>query len=140
MTDVRLSIAGATGWTGRAIVDGALAAPDITLTSAIARDTAGEDLGTALGREPLGVRVHGTVAEALEGPFTKHINPASLEVLKGAKVEPGLATAAAGARFQFERVGYFCVDKIDSKPGALVFNRTIQLKDGWAKAQKQSGK
>ena len=40
-------------------------------------------------------------------------------------------------RFQFERVGYFCVDELDSKPGALVFNRTIQLKDGWAKAQKK---
>jgi glutaminyl-tRNA synthetase len=56
-------------------------------------------------------------------------------------VEPSLKTAAPLSRFQFERVGYFCVDELDSKPDALVFNRTIQLKDGWAKvAQKQGGK
>ena len=57
MTNVNLAIAGATGWTGSAIVDGALAAPDITLRSAVARSSAGQDLGTALGREPLGVPV-----------------------------------------------------------------------------------
>jgi hypothetical protein len=77
MTEINVAIAGATGWTGRAIVDGALAAPDITLTSAIARSSAGQDLGTALGREPLGVRVHGNVTEALDGvdvlvEFTSH--------------------------------------------------------------------
>jgi 4-hydroxy-tetrahydrodipicolinate reductase len=60
-------IAGATGWTGRAIVDGVLAAPDLELRSAVARSAAGQDLGTALGREPLGVPVHGSVAEALDG-------------------------------------------------------------------------
>jgi glutaminyl-tRNA synthetase len=75
--------------------------------------------------------------EALGTPFTKHINPASLEVLKGAKVEGSLVGAAPGARYQFERMGYFCVDSVDSKPGALVFNRTISLKDGWAKQQKK---
>jgi 4-hydroxy-tetrahydrodipicolinate reductase len=77
MTEINVAIAGATGWTGRAIVDGALAAPDITLTSAIARSSAGQDLGTALGREPLGVRIHGNVTEALDGvdvlvEFTSH--------------------------------------------------------------------
>ncbi len=60
-----------------------------------------------------------------------NLNPGSLEVLRGAKVEPSLASATALARFQFERTGYFCVDP-DSRPGALVFNRTIGLKDTWA--------
>ena len=61
------------------------------------------------------------------------INPASLEVLKGSKVEPSLAAPTAGARYQFERLGYFSVDP-DSQPGAPVFNRTVSLKDSWAKA------
>ena len=60
------------------------------------------------------------------------INPASLEVLKGSKVEPSLAAAAAGTRYQFERQGYFSVDP-DSRPGTPVFNRTVSLKDSWAK-------
>jgi 4-hydroxy-tetrahydrodipicolinate reductase len=67
MTDVNLCIAGATGWTGGAIVDGALDAPDLTLKSALARRSAGQDLGTALGREPLGVPVFDDIAAALEG-------------------------------------------------------------------------
>src|SRR6188474_3483665 len=67
MTQINLAIAGATGWTGSAIVDGALAAPDIKLRAAIARSSAGQDLGTALGREPLGVPVHDDVGEALGG-------------------------------------------------------------------------
>ena len=58
------------------------------------------------------------------------INPASLEVLKGSKVEPALAAAAAGTRYQFERQGYFTVDP-DSRPGAPVFNRTVSLKDSF---------
>ncbi len=62
-----LCIAGATGWTGRALVDGALAADDLELRSAVARSAAGQDLGTALGREPLGVPVHGSVGAALDG-------------------------------------------------------------------------
>jgi len=70
-----------------------------------------------------------------EHPWMRFLNPNSLEVLKGAKVEPSLAGAAQGSRYQFERLGYFCVDEVDSKPGALVFNRTISLKDGWSKAQ-----
>jgi 4-hydroxy-tetrahydrodipicolinate reductase len=61
----RICIAGATGWTGRALVDGVLAAADLELRGAVARSAAGQDLGAALGRAPLGVQVHGTVAEAL---------------------------------------------------------------------------
>jgi glutaminyl-tRNA synthetase len=61
------------------------------------------------------------------------INPRSLEVLRGCKLEPQLGDASEGARYQFERQGYFAVDA-DSKPGAPVFNRTVSLKDSWAKA------
>jgi glutaminyl-tRNA synthetase len=68
------------------------------------------------------------------GDFVADLNPASLEVLTGCKVEPALAGASAGTRYQFERQGYFSVDP-DSKPGAPVFNRTVSLKDSWAKAQ-----
>ena len=64
--------------------------------------------------------------------FTAFLNPASLEVVRGGKIEPSLADAAPGARFQFERLGYFVVDP-DSRPGAPVFNRTVSLKDSWAK-------
>jgi glutaminyl-tRNA synthetase len=64
--------------------------------------------------------------------FIEFLNPASLEVLTGCKVEPGLAHAQPGARFQFERLGYFAAD-VDSRPGAPVFNRTVSLKDTWAK-------
>jgi len=60
------------------------------------------------------------------------LNPNSLEVLIGAKLEPSLADAKQGVPYQFERVGYFCVDQ-DSTPGKLVFNRTLSLKDSWAK-------
>jgi glutaminyl-tRNA synthetase len=67
------------------------------------------------------------------------LNPNSLEVLTGAKLEPGLANAAAGAHYQFERLGYFCVDP-DTRPGAPVFNRTVPLKDTWAKIEKRGGK
>jgi len=71
--------------------------------------------------------------------FLDNLNPRSLETLNGAMAEPGLATAVAGTRVQFERVGYFCADP-DSKPGALVFNRTVSLKDTWARiAQKNNG-
>ncbi|MFY9948646.1 MAG: glutamine--tRNA ligase/YqeY domain fusion protein, partial [Candidatus Sulfotelmatobacter sp.] len=60
--------------------------------------------------------------------FTANLNPNSLEVIASAKLEPSLANAAIGARYQFERLGYFCVDP-DSKPGKPVFNRTVALKD-----------
>ncbi len=65
-----------------------------------------------------------------------NLNPNSIEILTGAKLEPSLATAKAGDRFQFERVGYFCVDR-DSAPGKLVFNRTLSLKDSWAKIERK---
>jgi glutaminyl-tRNA synthetase len=61
------------------------------------------------------------------------LNPKSLEVLKGCKLEPGMADAAPGTGYQFLRMGYFCIDEFDSKPGSLVINRTATLKDSWAK-------
>jgi glutaminyl-tRNA synthetase len=70
--------------------------------------------------------------------FTANLNPHSLEVLSGCKVEPGLKDAAAGDRYQFERMGYFCVDR-DSTPDRLVFNRTVGLRDALAKIE-QRGK
>jgi len=68
--------------------------------------------------------------------FTDYINPKFLEVLKSCRLEPSLKDAKPGERFQFERMGYFCVDSVDSKPGSLVFNRIVTLKDEWAKIQK----
>ena len=68
--------------------------------------------------------------------FTDYINPKSLEIRNGCKIEPSLKDAKHGDRFQFERLGYFCVDAVDSKPGSPVFNRTVTLKDEWAKIQK----
>jgi glutaminyl-tRNA synthetase len=62
------------------------------------------------------------------------LNPQSLTILTDCKVEPGLAEAEAGQRLQFERIGYFCVDP-DSSGDALVFNRTVTLRDQWAKVQ-----
>ena len=71
--------------------------------------------------------------------FLDYLNPGSLEVLRGCLAEPHLAGAGVGDRFQFERLGYFCVDP-DSRPGALVFNRTVSLRDTWARiAQKNLG-
>jgi glutaminyl-tRNA synthetase len=67
-----------------------------------------------------------------------NLNPNSLEILTGAKLEPSLANAKAEDRFQFERVGYFCLDP-DSTEGKLVFNRTLPLKDSWAKIEKKAG-
>jgi len=76
--------------------------------------------------------------EAPEGQdFKANLNPSSLEVLGDCKLESSLATAAPGSRFQFERLGYFCVDTVDSKPGNPVFNRTVTLRDTWAKVRKQ---
>ena len=69
--------------------------------------------------------------------FLDNLNPNSLEVLSGAKLEPSLVNAKAGERVQFERVGYFCVDP-DSAEGKLVFNRTLPLKDTWAKIEKKA--
>jgi glutaminyl-tRNA synthetase len=67
--------------------------------------------------------------------FKAFLNPNSLEVLKSCWVEPSLAEAAPGSRHQFERLGYFCVDSVDSRKDALVFNRTVTLRDTWAKIQ-----
>jgi glutaminyl-tRNA synthetase len=69
------------------------------------------------------------------GDFKADLNPASLQVLTDCRLEPGLSVAAAGSFYQFERQGYFCVDHKDSAPGAPVFNRTVTLKDAWAKIQ-----
>jgi len=76
--------------------------------------------------------------EAPEGKtFLDNINPDSLETIRGAKLEPSLASAEPGQHFQFERLGYFFTDPVDLKPGAPVFNRTATLRDTWAK---ESGK
>ncbi len=72
------------------------------------------------------------------GSVLDNLNPNSLEIVTDAKLEPSLAVANVGERFQFERVGYFCVDP-DSTAGSLVFNRTLPLKDSWAKIEKKSG-
>ena len=68
-----------------------------------------------------------------EHDFLEDIDKASLEVLNACMVEPSLAEAVLGKAVQFERQGYFCIDP-DSRPDALVFNRTIGLRDSWAKA------
>jgi glutaminyl-tRNA synthetase len=120
------------------------------------------DPATRGGNAPEGRKVKGTIhwvsaAHALEAEvrlydhlFTKpdpdevpegsdyraNLNPNSLVTLKGCRVEPSLARAAPGDRFQFERQGYFSVDPADSSPTALVFNRTVSLRDSWAKIEK----
>ena len=68
--------------------------------------------------------------------FIDYINPNSLKILNNCMVEPGLAAAEPGDRFQFERLGYFCVDTRDFKEGSPVFNRTVTLRDTWAKILK----
>ncbi len=75
-----------------------------------------------------------------EKDFKEFINPDSLQVINEAKLEPGLKEAKPGDRFQFERLGYFCADSKDSKPGNLVFNRTVTLRDTWAKIEKRNQK
>jgi glutaminyl-tRNA synthetase len=74
-----------------------------------------------------------------EDDFMHYVNPDSLVTLKSCRVEPSLAGAAPGSRYQFLRKGYFCVDP-DSRDGALVFNRTVSLRDTWAKIQKAQQK
>ena len=80
-----------------------------------------------------------SVANPMEGgsDFTDHLNPTSLEILTSSRVEPGLAKASPGSRYQFERLGYFCVD---SAAGGLVFNRTVTLRDAWAKIAEKGKK
>jgi glutaminyl-tRNA synthetase len=67
--------------------------------------------------------------------FLSALNPESLVVVKDAKIEPSVADAPPGSRYQFERTGYFMSDPVDSRAGALVFNRTVGLRDSWAKVQ-----
>jgi glutaminyl-tRNA synthetase len=78
----------------------------------------------------------GDVAEG--GSFLDNLNPNSLETVADARLEPSLASAQPGDRFQFERVGYFCVDP-DSSETRKIFNRTLALKDSWAKIEKKAG-
>lgn len=68
--------------------------------------------------------------------YRVNLNPKSLEVLRDCKLEPALAAAMPGTNYQFERLGYFCADSVDSRPGALVFNRSVTLRDTWAKIEK----
>ena len=77
------------------------------------------------------VRDPSSVAEGVDWKAT--LNPKSLDVVREAKLEPSLAGAMPESRWQFERLGYFCADRRDSKPGALVFNRTVTLRDEWAR-------
>ena len=140
----------------------------ITCTDVI-RDEGGEvvelrctyDPETRGGQAPDGRRVRGTIhwvsaGHAVEAEvrlyehlftaerpdddddFMATLNPSSLEVVRDAKVEPSLAEAGPGERFQFERLGYFAVDP-DSRPGSPVFNRTVSLRDTWAKIRKGGG-
>ncbi|MFB0521440.1 MAG: glutamine--tRNA ligase/YqeY domain fusion protein [Desulfatiglandales bacterium] len=74
--------------------------------------------------------------EKEDGDFKRYLNPNSLETLKSCRVEPGLKGAAPGTRYQFERLGYFCVDSAEPSDEALVFNRTVTLRDTWAKIKK----
>ncbi|ALC14991.1 glutaminyl-tRNA ligase [Desulfuromonas soudanensis] len=71
--------------------------------------------------------------------YRSHLNPASLEIVDTCLVEPGLSAALPEASFQFERLGYFSVDALDSRPGAPVFNRTVTLRDSWARLDPQGG-
>lgn len=72
--------------------------------------------------------------------FAEYLNPKSLEVLRSCRVEPSLKNALPGSLFQFERVGYFCVDPVDSSNEGLVFNRTVTLRDTWAKVSERGKK
>jgi glutaminyl-tRNA synthetase len=92
---------------------------------------------------PAEVRLYNTLfskrdaGEVEEGADWKaNLNPQSLEVLTGCRLEPSLKNAAPGARYQFERLGYFCADSLDWGPGRLVFNRTVTLRDAWANIKK----
>ncbi len=74
--------------------------------------------------------------EKEDSNYMDYINPDSFERLTNCKVEPGLKNAAKGSKYQFMRIGYFCVEPIDSKEGKPIFNRTVSLKDSWGKMQK----
>jgi glutaminyl-tRNA synthetase len=90
---------------------------------------------------PAEVRLYQALFESVEpggDDFLQDLNPDSLQVLGGCRVEPALARAAAGETVQFERLGYFCADP-DGSPERLVFNRTVTLRDAWAKLQARGG-
>jgi len=72
--------------------------------------------------------------------WTVNLSPLSLERLTGCQVEPSLINATLGERYQFERLGYFCVDNVDSSPGQLVFNRAVTLRDTWVKIERSGRK
>ncbi len=72
------------------------------------------------------------------GDFKDHINPNSVEVIEDARIEPTLGQATPGSRFQFERLGYFCLDTVDTSPHGPVFNRTVGLRDTWGKIERKS--
>ena len=74
--------------------------------------------------------------DELGADFRDALNPNSLQTLVDCRVEPSLANAVSGASYQFERLGYFCVDSVDSKPDALVFNRAVPLRDTWARIER----
>ena len=74
--------------------------------------------------------------DAGEGDVLDLVNPESLTIVRGAKIEPSVENDPLGSRYQFERTAYFISDPRDSRLGALVFNRTVTLRDSWAKAQK----
>ncbi len=82
-------------------------------------------------------RVANPLGEKEGSNFTVYLNPKSLETLTSCQVEPSLAGAAPGSRYQFERLGYFCADPADSSAKGLVFNRTVPLRDSWAKIASQ---
>ena len=75
-----------------------------------------------------------------EGNFLKDLNLNSVETINSCQVEPGLEEAQPAEVFQFERVGYFCVDSKESRPDTLVFNRTVTLRDTWAKLEQEQTK
>ena len=77
-------------------------------------------------------------ADVAEGEdFTTYVNPESLEIVNGCRLEPGLAAAEPESIYQFERLGYFCADRYDCREGRLVFNRSVTLRDAWARIQKK---
>jgi 4-hydroxy-tetrahydrodipicolinate reductase len=98
-TSLSVSVAGATGWTGRALVDAVLEAPDLSLASAVSRSAAGRDLGEALGREPLGVAVHGSVADALSGVdvLVDYTSATAVKTNTLAAVEAGVAVVVGSS-------------------------------------------
>ncbi len=87
--------------------------------------------GRGEGNSPSGSRL--STLDSRPSSFLDNINPNSLAIVRDAKLEPSLANAAPGQHFQFERLGYFFTDPVDSKPGKPVFNRTATLRDTWTK-------